>query len=250
MFYFKKTIKPLIKGKKKTAGRNNQGLITSRHRGGGFKQKYRLIDFKRKFDQSAIICGIFYDPNRTANIALVALFSCNQGLTFRFILATQGIKNGDVIKTFHPSSIKYAFSSQIKEGFCIPLEKFPQGSFVNCIESMPGKGFTLIRSAGCSGRIVFKNTKYVDVELPSKQVKRFSGGCRAVSGELSNPAHFLNKFVKAGQLRWLGRRPRVRGVAINPVDHPHGGGEGKGNVGRPSVSPWGRLTKRKIFPRK
>jgi len=250
MFYFKKTIKPLLKGKKQIAGRNNQGRITSRHRGGGFKQKHRLIDFKRKLNQQAIVCGLFYDPNRTSQIALIASFEVNQELTFRFILATQGIKMGDIVKTFHPSFFKYNFPSYLKDGFCIPLSKFPQGSLLHCIEAKPGKGFRFIRSAGCSGRIVFKNLDYVDIELPSKKIKRFSSQCRAISGSLSNSTHFLKKFRKAGQKRWIGRRPRVRGVAINPVDHPHGGGEGKGNVGRPSVSPWGKLTKRKIFSRK
>lgn len=250
MFYFKKTIKSLIKGKKQIAGHNNQGRITSRHRGGGFKQKYRLVDFKRKSNPQGIICGIFYDPNRTAQIALIASFEVNQEFIFRFILATQGIKTGDIVKTYHPSFAKYDFPSYLKEGFCIPLSKFPQGSFLHCIEAEAGKGFNFIRSAGCSGRIVFKNSEYVDIELPSKKIKRFSSLCRAISGSLSNPTHFLKKFTKAGQKRWVGKRPRVRGVAINPVDHPHGGGEGKGNVGRPSVSPWGRLTKRKISSRK
>ena len=224
--------KRLTKSKNRISGRNNSGRITIRHKGGGHKRLYRVIDFKRsKFDIEAIVKRIEYDPNRSANIALVEY----KDGELSYIIAPKGIKEKNKII----SSSKAA----IKPGNCLPLSEIPQGTEVHCIEMKPGKGAQLIRSAGTTARIVAKEGRYATLRLSSGEMRKILLTCRASIGVISNEQHNLRSLGKAGAKRWRGVRPTVRGVAMNPVDHPHGGGEGKTSGGRNPVTPWGMPTK-------
>ena len=222
----------LVTSKNRISGRNNSGKITSRHRGGGHKRSYRIIDFKRIKDNiAAKIERLEYDPNRSANIALV-LYADGER---RYIIATKGLKAGDEVIS--------GDSVAIKKGNVIPMINIPLGSVIHCIELKPGKGAQLARSAGSSAQLVAKEGDYVTLRLRSGEVRKVLAQCRATIGEVSKSEHSLRKLGKAGVSRWKGVRPTVRGVAMNPVDHPHGGGEGKTSGGRHPVSPWGMPTK-------
>jgi large subunit ribosomal protein L2 len=224
--------KRLTKSKNRVSGRNNSGRITTRHKGGGHKRLYRVIDFKRsKFDIEAIVKRIEYDPNRSANIALVEY----KDGELSYIIAPKGIKEKNKII----SSTKAA----IKPGNCLPLSEIPQGTEVHCIEMKPGKGAQLIRSAGTTARIVAKEGRYATLRLSSGEMRKILLTCRASIGVISNEQHSLRSLGKAGAKRWRGVRPTVRGVAMNPVDHPHGGGEGRTSGGRHPSTPWGVPTK-------
>jgi len=223
---------PLVVMKNKTGGRNNQGRITCRHIGGGHKQRYRLIDFKRNKDGiSARIERIEYDPNRSAYIALV-LYADGER---RYIVAPNGIKPGDEIIS--------GAESPIKIGNCLPLSSIPIGSTVHCVEMKPGKGAQIARSAGTSIQLIARDGIYATVRLRSGEMRKILSECRAVIGEVSNSENNLRSLGNAGASRRRGVRPTVRGVAMNPIDHPHGGGEGKTSGGRHPVSPWGVPTK-------
>jgi large subunit ribosomal protein L2 len=216
----------------KRGGRNNQGRITTRHQGGRHKRYYRLIDFKR--DKDGIpgrVERLEYDPNRTAHLALV-LYGDGER---RYILAPKRIQIGDPIVS--------GGDAPIKPGNCLPLKNIPLGTQVHCIELKPGKGAQLARSAGASVQIVAREGEYVTMRLRSGEMRRVHVNCRATIGEIGNDEHNLRKLGKAGAQRWRGIRPTVRGVAQNPVDHPHGGGEGKTSGGRHPVSPWGQPAK-------
>ena len=224
---------PLLEPFRKSGGRNNQGRITTRHQGGGHKRYYRVIDFKR--DKDAIqgrIERLEYDPNRTSYLALV-LYSDGER---RYILAPKGAQAGDPIIS--------GVDAPIKPGSALPLKNIPIGSLVHCIELKPGKGAQMARSAGASVQLVAREGEYVTVRLRSGEMRRVHVNCRATIGEVGNDEHNLRKIGKAGAQRWRGIRPTVRGVVMNPVDHPHGGGEGKSGQGNPHpVSPWGQKTK-------
>ncbi len=223
---------PLLEKKSKSGGRNNNGRITTRHIGGGHKQHYRLIDFKRNKDGiPATIERLEYDPNRSANIALV-LYADGER---RYIIAPKGVKAGE--------SIMSGEASAIKAGNTLPLRNIPVGSVVHCIEMKPGKGAQIARSAGTSAQLVAREGHHVTLRLRSGEMRKILSECRATLGEVSNSEHSLRKLGKAGASRWRGVRPTVRGVAMNPVDHPHGGGEGRTSGGRHPVSPWGMPTK-------
>jgi len=224
--------KPLIESQSKTGGRNNNGRITTRHVGGGHKQHYRVIDFKRDKDgMPAKVERLEYDPNRTAHIALI-LFPDGER---RYILAPKGLKAGDLVQN--------GPSAPIKAGNCLPIRNIPVGSVIHAIEMKPGKGAQLARSAGAAVQLVAREGAYATVRLRSGEMRRVLSDCRATIGEVSNSEHSLRKLGKAGAKRWRGVRPTVRGVAMNPVDHPHGGGEGRTSGGRHPVSPWGTPTK-------
>ena len=223
---------PLVTAKAKTGGRNNAGRITTRHVGGGHKQKYRIVDFRRDKD------GIFakverleYDPNRTANIALV-LYADGER---RYIIAPAKVAAGDTLVSGH--------DAPIKTGNCLPLRNIPLGSTVHCVEMKPGKGAQIARSAGGSAQLVAKEGNHATLRLKSGEMRKVLADCRATLGEVSNSEHSLRSLGKAGAKRWRGVRPTVRGVAMNPVDHPMGGGEGRTSGGRHPVSPWGVPTK-------
>ncbi|HHG8551230.1 TPA: 50S ribosomal protein L2 [Legionella pneumophila] len=222
----------LVEKLKKTGGRNNQGRITVRHIGGGQRQKYRIIDFKRNKDS---ILGrverLEYDPNRTA---LIALISYKDGEK-RYIIAPSNLEVG--------ATIQSGADSPISVGNCLPLKNIPVGTTIHCVEMKPGKGAQMLRSAGCSGQLVAKEGVYATLRLRSGEMRKIHVLCRAVIGEVSNSEHNLRALGKAGAKRWRGIRPTVRGVAMNPVDHPHGGGEGRTSGGRHPVSPWGLPTK-------
>jgi len=224
---------PLLEPFRKSGGRNNQGRITTRHQGGGHKRYYRVIDFKRDKDGVAgKIERLEYDPNRTAYLALV-LYSDGER---RYILAPKRAQVGDPILS--------GVDAPIKPGSALPLKNIPIGSLVHCIEMKPGKGAQLARSAGASVQLVAREGEYVTVRLRSGEMRKVHVNCRATVGEVGNDEHNLRKIGKAGAQRWRGIRPTVRGVAQNPVDHPHGGGEGKSGQGNPHpVSPWGQKTK-------
>jgi large subunit ribosomal protein L2 len=223
---------PLLEKKSRTGGRNNQGRITTRHRGGGHKQHYRVIDFKRDKDGIAgRVERLEYDPNRSAHIALV-LYADGER---RYIIAPKGVEAG--------TEIMSGDESPIKPGNCLILRNIPVGSVVHCIELKPGKGAQMIRSAGASAQLVAREGEYVTLRLRSGEMRKVHVECRAVMGEVGNSEHNLRKLGKAGATRWRGVRPTVRGVAMNPVDHPHGGGEGRTSGGRHPVSPWGMPTK-------
>lgn len=223
---------PLLEKQKKHSGRNNQGRITTRHKGGGHKQHYRLIDFKRnKFDIVGKVERLEYDPNRTAHIALI-LYPDGER---RYIIAPKGLKEG--------SEVVSAEFAPIKVGNSLPLRNIPVGSVIHCVEGKPGKGAQYARSAGTSLQLVAKEGAYATVRMRSGEMRRLLIDCRAVIGEVSNSEHNLRSLGKAGAKRWRGVRPTVRGVAMNPVDHPHGGGEGRTSGGRHPVSPWGTPTK-------
>ena len=224
--------KPLLEKKSKTGGRNNNGRITTRHIGGGHKQKYRVIDFKRNKDNiKAVVERIEYDPNRTANIALLKYLDGER----RYIIAPKGLSAGDEVQS--------GTSTPIKAGNTLPLRYIPMGSVIHCVELKPGKGAQMVRSAGTSCQLVAREGTYVTLRLRSGEMRKVLADCRATLGEVSNSEHNLTSLGKAGARRWRGVRPTVRGVVMNPVDHPHGGGEGRTSGGRHPVSPWGTPTK-------
>ena len=224
--------KPLLEKQSRKGGRNNNGRVTTRHIGGGHKQHYRVVDFKRTKDGiPAKVERLEYDPNRTAHIALL-LFADGER---RYIIAPRGVKAGDVLQS--------GSTAPIKTGNCLPLRNIPVGSVVHAIELKPGKGAQLARSAGASVQLVAREGQYATLRLRSGEMRKVLADCRATLGEVSNSEHSLRKLGKAGAARWRGVRPTVRGVAMNPVDHPHGGGEGRTSGGRHPVSPWGTPTK-------
>lgn len=223
---------PLVLPKKRTSARNNQGRITVRRRGGGHKQHYRIVDFKRdKEGVVGIVERIEYDPNRSAHIALL-LYADGER---RYIIAPKGISVG--------SEIVAGVGAPIKPGNCMPLHSIPIGATIHCVELRPGKGAQFIRSAGTSAQLVAREDAYALLRVRSGEIRKVLAACRACIGEVSNPEHNLRSLGKAGAARWRGRRPTVRGVAMNPVDHPHGGGEGRTSGGRHPVSPTGVPTK-------
>ena len=215
---------------KKNAGRNSYGRITVRHQGGGNRKKYRIIDFKRrKEDVPATVVAIEYDPNRSANIALLQYEDGEKA----YILAPNGLKVNDKVMA--------GANADIKPGNCLPISSIPVGTMIHCIELKPGKGAQMVRSAGNSAQLMAKEGKYAHVRLPSNEMRLVSIDCKATIGEVGNSEHENVKLGKAGKSRWLGKRPEVRGSVMNPNDHPHGGGEGKSPVGRPGpVTPWGK----------
>ncbi len=223
---------PLLEKKSKTGGRNNNGRITTRHIGGGHKQHYRLVDFRRNKDGiPAIVERIEYDPNRTAHIALLKYADGER----RYIIAPKGVSAGDQLVS--------GINAPIKAGNSLPLRNIPLGSTVHGVELKPGKGAQIARSAGASAQLVAREGSYVTLRLRSGEMRKVLAECRATLGEVSNSEHSLRSLGKAGAKRWKGIRPTVRGVAMNPVDHPHGGGEGRTSGGRHPVSPWGFPTK-------
>jgi len=224
--------KPLTKGKKRISGRNNSGRMTVRRRGGGHKRLYRAIDFKRdKRDVEAKIVSIEYDPNRSARIALLCYLDGEK----RYILAPDGLKVGD--RVVAGEKVK------VSVGNAMPLANIPVGTIVHNVELNPGRGGQLARSAGTFVQLVGKEGKHCIIRLPSGETRILHKNCSATIGQIGNAEHFNISLGKAGRSRWLGRRPKVRGVAMNPVDHPHGGGEGKTSGGRHPVTPWGKPTK-------
>ncbi len=231
------TGKPLasqVEKKSKSGGRNNAGRITTRHKGGGHKQRYRSIDFKRNKDGiDAVVERVEYDPNRSAHIALLKYADGER----RYIIAPKGIKDGDKVRSGDDAGMK--------PGNCLPLRNIPVGSVIHCVELKPGKGAQMARSAGTSVQFVARDGAYSTLRLRSGEMRKVLSECRAVLGEVGNGEHSLRSLGKAGATRWRGVRPTVRGVAMNPVDHPHGGGEGRTSGGRHPVSPWGLPTKGK-----
>jgi len=222
----------LLEKQKQNAGRNSAGRITVRHRGGGHKHHYRIIDWKRTKDGvSATVESIEYDPNRTAYIALL----CYADGERTYIIAPKGVSAGDKLVS--------GSDSPIKIGNCLPLRNIPVGSTVHCIELKPGKGAQIARSAGTSAQLIAKEGQHAMLRLRSGEIRKVLSDGRATMGEVSNSEHNLRSVGKAGAKRWLGIRPTVRGVAMNPVDHPHGGGEGRTSGGRHPVTPWGVPTK-------
>ncbi|QGX40831.1 50S ribosomal protein L2 [Permianibacter aggregans] len=222
----------LLERKNKNGGRNNNGHITTRHRGGGHRQHYRLVDFKRTKDGvPAKVERIEYDPNRTAHLALL----CYADGERRYIIAPKGVKAGDAIQSGN--------DAPIKAGNCLPLRNIPVGLTVHCVELKPGKGAQLGRSAGASIQLVAREGEYCTIRLRSGEMRKVQAECRATIGEVGNSEHMLESYGKAGAKRWRGIRPTVRGVAMNPVDHPMGGGEGRSSGGRHPTSPWGWKTK-------
>ncbi|HET7308481.1 MAG TPA: 50S ribosomal protein L2 [Gammaproteobacteria bacterium] len=222
----------LIAKKTRTGGRNNQGRLTQRHQGGGHKQRYRLVDFKRDKDGvPARVERIEYDPNRSAHLALLVYADGER----RYVIAPKDLTAGDnVISGAH---------APIKPGNALPLRNIPVGSTVHCIELKPGKGAQMARSAGAMAQIVAREGAYATLRMRSGEMRRVLSECRATVGEVGNSEHSLRSLGKAGASRWRGVRPTVRGVVMNPVDHPHGGGEGRTSGGRHPVSPWGVPTK-------
>jgi large subunit ribosomal protein L2 len=224
--------KSLLVPKRKTGGRNNQGKITSRHRGGGHKQQYRLIDFRRNKDNVlARVHSVQYDPNRSARIALLYYVDGEK----RYILAPLGLKEGDQVQSGPdaPPSV----------GNCLPLKNIPLGTTIHNIELQPGRGGRLCRSAGVSATLAAREADWAQINLPSGEIRRIPSACRATIGAIGNPDHESIVVGKAGRNRWKGIRPHVRGTAMNPIDHPHGGGEGRTKGGRHPVSPTGKLAK-------
>ena len=222
--------KSLLVTKKKNAGRNSYGRITVRHQGGGCRQKYRLVDFKRtKEDMVATVIGIEYDPNRSANIALIEYEDGEKS----YILAPQGLTDGDKVVSGR--------NADIKPGNCLPIESIPVGTLIHNIELNPGQGGKLVRSAGQSAQIMAKEGEYAHVRLPSGEMRLVLARCKATVGTIGNSDHENKKIGKAGRTRHMGIRPTVRGSVMNPCDHPHGGGEGRAPVGRPGpLTPWGK----------
>ena len=222
----------LTKPRKKKGGRNNQGKITTRHRGGGHKQRYRIIDFKRiKDNVPATVAFIEYDPCRTARIALLHYADGEK----RYILAPEGLEAGDQVMS--------GPGSEPKVGNCMPLSRIPLGTTIHNIEMQPGRGGQLCRSAGAAGVLNAREEKWAQITLPSGEVRRLPVSCRATIGQIGNLEHSLVVLGKAGRKRWMGRRPHVRGTAMNPVAHPMGGGEGRNSGGRHPCSPTGKLAK-------
>lgn len=226
----KKPEKSLLVSLNTTAGRNNQGKITVRHRGCGGRRKYRIIDFRRiKDDMPAKVMGIEYDPNRTANIALI----CYKDGTKSYIIAPEGLKDG--------MTVMNGKNAEIRVGNCLPLSEIPVGTNVHNIELYPGRGGQLARSAGNSAQLMAKEGKYATLRLPSGEMRMVPIECRATIGTVGNIDHNLINYGKAGRIRHMGKRPHVRGSVMNPNDHPHGGGEGRAPIGRPGPStPWGK----------
>lgn len=223
---------PLVAKKAKKGGRNNYGRVTTRHQGGGHKQRYRIIDFKRDKDGvPGSVERLEYDPNRTAYIALIKYADGDR----RYIIAPKGLSAG--------AAILSGGDAGVSPGNCLPLRNIPVGTTVHCIELKPGKGAQIARSAGTSAQILAREGEYATLRLRSGEVRKVRYECRAVIGEVGNSDHNLRKLGKAGATRWRGIRPTVRGVAMNPVDHPHGGGEGRTSGGRHPVTPWGISTK-------
>lgn len=222
--------KTLLESQSHTAGRNSYGHITVRHRGGGHKQKYRIIDFKRNKDNAkAVVKAIEYDPNRTANIALLHY---TDGIK-AYILAPKGLKVGDIVES--------GDEVDIKPGNALALKNIPTGTAIHNIELKPGKGGQLVRSAGASAQVLGVDGDYTLIRLQSGEVRKILSSCRATIGVVGNEQHSLIQLGKAGRKRWLGKRPQSRGSVMNPNDHPHGGGEGKAPVGRPQpMTPWGK----------
>jgi len=230
--YKGRPVDSLTSSQSKNAGRNNHGHITTRHKGGGHKQQYRLIDFKRNKDGiSAKVERMEYDPNRTAHIALL----CYADGERRYIIAPKGLTVGQEIIS--------GSEAPIKPGNSLPIRNIPVGSTIHCIEIMPGKGAQLARAAGTSVQLLAREGAYAQVRLRSGEIRLINVDCRATIGEVGNEENNLRKIGKAGANRWRGIRPTVRGTAMNPVDHPHGGGEGRTGEGRVPVSPWGQPTK-------
>jgi len=222
-----------------SGGRNHHGHITSRRRGGGHKRRYRIIDFKRdKFDVPATVAHIEYDPNRSANIALVHYADGEK----RYIIHPKGLNVGDTVSS--------GPNADVRTGSSLPLDLIPLGTVVHCVELKPKKGAQMARSAGAGVQVMAKEGDYVTLRLPSTEMRRVRKECLATIGEVGNSDHELTSLGKAGANRWRGRRPKVRGVAMNPVDHPLGGGEGRSSGGRPPVSPWGKREGKKPRDRK
>jgi large subunit ribosomal protein L2 len=227
-----KPLKRLVRGLKKSGGRNNAGRISIWHRGGGHKRRYRVIDFKRdKWNIPAKVASIEYDPNRSANIALLHYVDGEK----RYILAPVGLKVGDTVMS--------GPKAEMSEGNCLPLENITLGTIVHNIELKRGKGGQIARSAGTSAQLIAKEGKYALLKLPSGEVRKVHKLCCATIGQVGNTEHSIVSLGKAGRKRWQGKRPHVRGVAMNPVDHPLGGGEGKSSGGRHPCTPWGVPTK-------
>ncbi|MEL0035158.1 MAG: 50S ribosomal protein L2 [Gammaproteobacteria bacterium] len=225
---------PLLEPKSKSGGRNNNGRITTRHIGGGHKQHYRKIDFKRnKVGVPAVVERLEYDPNRSAHIALLKYLDGERA----YIIAPKKLRAGDQVVNGEDAPIKV--------GNCLPMRNIPVGSVIHCIELKPGKGAQMARSAGAYAQLVAREGTYVTLRLRSGEMRKVLAECRATIGEVGNSDHSLRKLGKAGATRWRGVRPTVRGVAMNPVDHPHGGGEGRTSGGRNPVTPWGVPTKGK-----
>lgn len=223
---------PLLESQTRGSGRNNNGHITTRHRGGGHKQHYRIIDFKRNKDGiPAKVERIEYDPNRSAHIALL----CYADGERRYIIAPRGVEAGAVLMSGPDAAIK--------PGNCLPLRNIPVGTTVHCIEMLPGKGAQLARAAGTSVQLLAREGSYAQLRLRSGEIRKVHVDCRATIGEVGNEENSLRSIGKAGANRWRGIRPTVRGVAMNPIDHPHGGGEGRTGEAREPVSPWGTPTK-------
>jgi large subunit ribosomal protein L2 len=224
--------KSLLGKLSKRAGRSRQGRITCRHKGGGHKRRYRSIDFRRDKDGvPARVAAIEYDPNRTANIALLHYADGEK----RYIIAPEGLKMNDTVES--------GPGADVRVGCALPLRTIPLGTTVHCIEMRPRGGAKLAKTAGASAQVIAKDADYVHLRLPSSEVRRIHGECRATVGVVGNSDHANVKIGKAGRSRWLGIRPTVRGVAMNPVDHPMGGGEGRTSGGRHPCSPWGKQTK-------
>jgi large subunit ribosomal protein L2 len=229
-----KPVKNLTEGLTKSGGRNNTGRITSWHRGGGHKRRYRLVDFKRRQTGVAVVERLEYDPNRTAFIALIKYEGSGE---LSYILAPQRLAVGDKIES--------GKGADIKPGNALPLGSIPVGTIVHNVELQPGRGGQIARSAGSYVQIVGRDSGYAQVRLNSGEVRLVRQECMATIGAVSNPDHSNQNMGKAGRMRWKGRRPHVRGVVMNPVDHPHGGGEGRTSGGRHPVTPWGKPTKGK-----
>lgn len=225
-------VKSLVEKKSRSGGRNNLGRITTRHRGGGHKQRYRTVDFKRNKDGiAASVERLEYDPNRSAHLALLKYADGER----RYIIAPKGVKAGDPVSS--------GARSAIKPGNTLPLRNIPVGTVIHCIELRPGKGAQIGRSAGAAVQLVAREGAHATLRLRSGEMRKVPSECRATIGEVGNVEHNLRKLGKAGARRWRGVKPTVRGVAMNPIDHPHGGGEGRTSGGRHPVSPWGAPTK-------
>ena len=224
--------KSLTEGKTKSGGRNNYGRLTAFRVGGGHKQKYRIIDFKRRTEGEATVERIEYDPNRTSFIALIKYNATGEKA---YIIAPQRLTIGDVVESGE--------KVEVKPGNCMPLKNIPVGTLIHNIEVKPGRGGQLVRAAGGYAQLVGKDAGYAQIKLRSGELRLVLAECVATIGAVSNPDHQNQNFGKAGRNRWKGRRPSVRGVAMNPIDHPHGGGEGKTSGGRHPVTPWGKPTK-------
>ena len=227
-----KPMAALVEKKNRTAGRNNNGHITTRHMGGGHKKNYRIVDFRRNKDGvPAKVERLEYDPNRSAHLALL----CYADGERRYIIAPRGIAAG--------AELMSGAEAPIKAGNCLPLRNIPVGTTIHCIEMQPGKGAQMARSAGASVQLLAREGSYAQLRLRSGEIRKVHVDCRATIGEVGNEEHSLRSIGKAGANRWRGIRPTVRGVAMNPIDHPHGGGEGKTAAGRDPVSPWGTPAK-------